>query len=132
MGPGKTMVAPEHHDCTTTTLTGQGKYIRPCRDHYEGGIIHMPTWKFAPLMKSDKTEVIDIFNHYIGNGFAAFPDQPVPYEFFYILLGLCQGYPSLTARDDEGVLQGFGMLRPHSPMPSSRGQPRYPASSPRA
>lgn len=76
----------------------------------------MPTWKLAPLVPSDRTEVIDIFNHYIENGFAAFPDRPVPYGFFDVLLGLCQGYPMLSARDEEGVLQGFGMLRPHSPM----------------
>jgi phosphinothricin acetyltransferase len=61
--------------------------------------------------------VIDIFNHYIENGFAAFPDRPVPYAFFDTLMDLCRGYPSISARDENGVLQGFGMLRPHSMMP---------------
>jgi len=77
----------------------------------------MPTWKIRPITQSDRTEVIDIFNHYIRNGFAAFPDRPVAYPFFDTLMDLCRGYPSVAARDENGILQGFAMLRPHSMMP---------------
>jgi phosphinothricin acetyltransferase len=77
----------------------------------------MPIGKIAAIGQSDRTEVIDIFNYYVRNGFAAFPDSLVPYEFFDTLMALCRGYPSVAARDENGAVQGFGMLRPHSPMP---------------
>jgi phosphinothricin acetyltransferase len=32
-------------------------------------------------------------------------------------MDLCRGYPSISAMDEKGVLQGFGMLRPHRMMP---------------
>ena len=48
------------------------------------------------------------------NTFAAYPEEKVTYEFFDMLLGMCQGYPAATARDMDGSIAGFGLLRPIS------------------
>jgi len=71
----------------------------------------------APVSKEDGKAIIDIFNHYVENSFAAYPEDPVPYEFFDFFVNMSEGYPFLVARDDEGNVTGFALLRPHSPMP---------------
>lgn len=69
-----------------------------------------------PIGPSDQKGVIDIFNHYIEHSFAAYPEHKVPYEFFGMFLDMCKDYSSITVKDSEGTLAGFGMLRPHNPM----------------
>ena len=71
----------------------------------------------ALVSKKDGKAIIDIFNHYVENSFAAYPEDRVPYEFFDHFLDMTEGYPFLVARDGEGNALGFAMLRPHSPMP---------------
>jgi phosphinothricin acetyltransferase len=62
--------------------------------------------------------VIDIFNYYIEHGFAAYPQDTVPYAFFDAITNLCRGYPSAILVDADGPVAGFGMLRPHNLMPA--------------
>ncbi|MEN6616756.1 MAG: N-acetyltransferase family protein [Syntrophorhabdus sp.] len=72
----------------------------------------------TPLKKEDAAEVLDIFNYYIENTFAAYPERKLPPEFFDIFLVMSKGYPTVAARDEENVLVGFGCLRPYNPMPA--------------
>ncbi len=72
----------------------------------------------APMTSNDREQIVDIFNYYVENTFAAYPDRKVPYEFFDALLNMCQGYPTATVKDTQGHVAGFGMLRPYSPIPS--------------
>ena len=60
---------------------------------------------------------IEAFNYYIQNSYATFLQQPVPDAFFEQMLKLLGSFPSVSIRKD-GDLVGFGMLRPHSPMPA--------------
>jgi len=71
----------------------------------------------APVSKEDGKAIIDIFNHYVENSFAAYPEDAVPYEFFDFFVNMSAGYPFLVARDGEGNVLGFALLRPHSPVP---------------
>lgn len=75
---------------------------------------------FTPITEQDREPVIDLFNYYIGNSFAAYPEQKVPYDFFALFLEACRQYPSAIARCRNGTFAGFGMLRPHNPMPAFR------------
>jgi L-amino acid N-acyltransferase YncA len=70
-----------------------------------------------PAGEDDGKAIIDIFNHYIENSFAAYPAEPVPYQFFEHFRRMSEGYPFLLARYDGKVL-GFAMLRPYSPIPA--------------
>jgi L-amino acid N-acyltransferase YncA len=77
-----------------------------------------PQVKLSPISPTDRQEIIDLFNHYVVNSFAAFPERPVPYSFFDLLMEAAAGYPTVTARDAHGRLIGFGLLRPHNRMPA--------------
>jgi len=72
----------------------------------------------VPMTGEDRKPIIDIFNYYVENTFAAYPAQPVPYEFYHALLNLCEGYPAVTVKDADGHVLGFGMLRPFHPVSS--------------
>lgn len=75
---------------------------------------------FSPIEEKYRIPIVDLFNYYIENSFAAFPEQKVPYEFFSIFLEASRHYPSAVATGTDGSLAGFGMLRPHNPMPAFR------------
>lgn len=71
----------------------------------------------TPIATDDRKDIIDIFNFYVENSFAAYPEKKLPYDFFDTLLNLCQGYPNATVKNISGEVAGFGMLRPYNPMP---------------
>jgi phosphinothricin acetyltransferase len=72
--------------------------------------------QLVPMVADHRHAVIDIFNHYVESTFAAYPEKPVPYEFFDMMLKACAGYPAVAACDEAGQVLGFGMLRPYHPM----------------
>jgi phosphinothricin acetyltransferase len=80
----------------------------------------MTDYSFGPLRETDGIAVIDIFNYYVTNTFAAYPEHEVPYEFFGMFLEICKNYPSIVVKDPEEHVAGFGMLRPYNPMPAFR------------
>ena len=74
--------------------------------------------RLTPITPADRQPMLDLFNYYVRNGFAAFPEQPLPIAFVDRLLDLAKGYPALVAKDPAGRLLGFGLLRPHNPLPT--------------
>lgn len=66
--------------------------------------------KFARMTTDDREAVIDIFNHYIENSFAAYPEKRLPYEAFGMLLNMSHGYPNATARTETDGISCF--IRP--------------------
>jgi len=75
-------------------------------------------YSIVPMAASHREGIVDIFNYYIEHGFAAYPEEKVPYAFFDAIANLCRGYPSAVLVDADGSVAGFGMLRPHNPMPA--------------
>lgn len=71
----------------------------------------------APIVEEDRKPIIDIFNYYIANSFAAYPEAEVSYETFDVFLQMTRGYPTATVKDGNGEVLGFGFLRVHNPMP---------------
>lgn len=79
------------------------------------------SYAFAPLAEEHRLPVVDIFNHYIANSFAAYLEEPVGYEFYDMLLAAARaGYPALAALAPAGQVAGFGLLRPWHPLTSFR------------
>lgn len=72
-------------------------------------------YTFEKMADEHRAAVIDIFNHYIANGFAAYPSEPVSDAFFDRLLEMARGYPALVVKDDTGTIVGFAFLHPHRP-----------------
>jgi L-amino acid N-acyltransferase YncA len=75
-------------------------------------------YRLEPVSVEDGDQIIDIFNYYVENSFAAYPESKVPHEFFQYFLNLTRGYPFLVAKDMDGKVVGFGSLRPYSPLPT--------------
>lgn len=73
------------------------------------------------MHKEDCISVMDIFNHYVEQSFAAFPEEKIPYAFFDEVFLKSNGYPRIVVEDQYGNVAGFAMLRPHNPIPSFRG-----------
>ena len=71
----------------------------------------------SPITAEDRVALIDVFNYYVVHSFAAFPEAPLPYEAFDMLMKMAEGYPTAAVKDN-GLLVGFGLLRPHHPMPA--------------
>ena len=78
--------------------------------------------RFGKMAEGDREAVIDLFNYYIENSFAAYPEETVPYGFFDRFLKLTAGYPTVTVRDEEnsGRFVGFAFLRPIHPLRTLR------------
>lgn len=73
-------------------------------------------YSMSPISNEDRESIIDIFNYYVDNSFAAYPETKLPYEAFDMFLQISQGYPTATVKDNNGNLIGFGLLRVHNPM----------------
>jgi phosphinothricin acetyltransferase len=86
----------------------------------ENNVLSPHTYSFLPISRSDGEEIIEIFNYYICNSSATFLEEPVPTSFFDLIVSHLGSYPSVTVRDSYGYLIGFGMIRPHNPLPVFR------------
>ncbi len=73
------------------------------------------TYQFEPMNEIHREAVINIFNEYITNSFAAFLETPVPYQFFDQFLAMTQGYPAFVVRVRSGAVVGFAFLHPYHP-----------------
>lgn len=49
---------------------------------------------FDRMAKEHAVEVMDIFNYYIENGFAAYPESKLPYEFYGAFLEMTKNHPA--------------------------------------
>lgn len=75
--------------------------------------------QFKPMTEKYGKEVMDIFNYYIENSFAAYPEQKLPYGFFVRFLEMAKGYPAYVITDSlTGKVIGFCLLRAYNPMPA--------------
>jgi len=73
--------------------------------------------EFEKMMPGHEEEVMEIFNYYTENSFAAFPEGRVTNKLFLAFLGIGKTHPSYVIKSGEGAVIGFCMLRPYSPFP---------------
>jgi phosphinothricin acetyltransferase len=74
---------------------------------------------FKPMTQEHALEVMDIFNYYIKNSYAAYPESPLPVEFFMKVLEMTKGYPAFVIQDtDTNTIRGFCFLRAYNPFPT--------------
>lgn len=69
------------------------------------------------MQESDRDAVMRIFNHYAVTSFAAYPDGPLPLQFF---ASLREGAVSAIVLENDGGIAGFGLLKPFLPFPAFR------------
>lgn len=75
-------------------------------------------YTIRPMTKEDREPLIDIFNYYVENSFAAYPENKLPYQAFDMFLQIATSFPTGTIEDRNGTIVGFGMLRAHNPIPT--------------
>lgn len=75
-------------------------------------------YAIIPISAEDRESIIDIFNYYVENSFAAYPEKKLPYQAFEMFLQMSNGFPTGTIKDEHGKTVGFGMLRSHNPIPA--------------
>lgn len=79
----------------------------------------MDAYVLRPLVQEDGLQVMEIFNYYVENSFAAYPQEKLPLPFYDMLLASYKGYPNAAVIVD-GEVAGFGGLRAYSPMSTFR------------
>lgn len=72
-------------------------------------------YSVVPISEEDRESIIDIFNYYVENSFAAYPEKKLPYQAFDVLLQMSKDLPTGSVKDRHGRIVGFGMLRTHNP-----------------
>ncbi len=72
-------------------------------------------YSFEVISPRHRDAVIGIFNWFVLNSFAAYPEEPVGSDFFDRLMEMAKGYPWLVAKDHAGHVVGFAFLRPYHP-----------------
>lgn len=75
-------------------------------------------YSIRPILHEHRESIMDIFNHYVENSFAAYPENKLPYQAFDMLLQMSNGFPTRSLKDHNGKIVGFGMLHTHNPMPT--------------
>ncbi|MBW2499543.1 MAG: N-acetyltransferase [Deltaproteobacteria bacterium] len=75
--------------------------------------------RIRPVAATDWGQIADIFNYYVIESLAAYPDQPVSEAFFRDRQGAHPEYPFVVAEAEEGVV-GFAYLSPFHPARTMR------------
>ncbi|MEI7989571.1 MAG: N-acetyltransferase family protein [Chloroflexota bacterium] len=75
-------------------------------------------FKIESLNPEDRKSVIDIFNYYVENSFAAYREEKVGYEFYDMIMSRTKGYPAVALKNSDGELVGYGVLRPYHFQPA--------------
>lgn len=70
--------------------------------------------EFVKLSIEHGKKVIDIFNYYAENSFAAYPEKKLPYEFIGNFMAMTQGYPAYSIIVGKEIV-GFCFIRAFNP-----------------
>lgn len=68
-------------------------------------------YKIRKFQNEDSVFVIDIFNHYIQNSFAAYSEVPIGYESIKSFKEMTKGYPFYVIETNLKKIVGFSFLR---------------------
>lgn len=85
-----------------------------------GEHVSVSSYPLKPMEERHRRAVIDLFNYYVLNSFAAYPDRELGYEFFDTLLNMCHEQGALVAETAAGEVVGFALLRPYHPAATFR------------
>ena len=77
-------------------------------------------YTFAPMTKAYMKPVIDIFNHFIENSFAAYPERTLRYDSFDHFLIVSTGFPRVVVKAPTGQIIGFAFLQHYHPASSMK------------
>ena len=73
----------------------------------------MPAFIFRKVQDSDREAILCIFNYFVENSYAAYPDRKVGTELFDMLRGMSRGGVFYVIESSAKQVIGFGLLRHH-------------------
>lgn len=62
------------------------------------------------MTSEHRKAVIDVYNYYVENSFAAYIDEPVGYGYYDVFLRMSHGYPAVVVKDETGTVVGFAFM----------------------
>jgi len=77
-------------------------------------------YTFEDVTDEHREATIDIFNYFVANSFAAYPEAPVGYDRFDRFRRLSEGYPAIVIKSPTGEIVGYGLMRAHIPVDSMK------------
>ncbi len=77
-------------------------------------------YAFEPLSRRRRETIIDIFNYFVENSYAAYPERAVGYDFFDYLYVEGRDYPAFAITNEAAEVIGFGFMRPYDLVESFR------------
>ncbi|MDL2286785.1 N-acetyltransferase family protein [Desulfococcaceae bacterium OttesenSCG-928-F15] len=75
------------------------------------------SYSIQPLTTKDREAVISLYNYYVENSFAAYPEKKVPNLAFDSYMLGAQALFAAVAKDEKGLVAGFGTARIFNPIP---------------
>ena len=78
----------------------------------------MMSYHFEDISADHRNSIVDIFNYYVINSFAAFPSVPVGNEIFERFKNMAGGYPFKVINFNGKEIVGFAFLHPYHPADS--------------
>lgn len=72
-------------------------------------------YRFEKMRPEHAGAIMDIFNYYTRNSFAAYPEGEIPVQFFPMFFEIGKVYPSLVIIGPDDSVIGFCLLRPYNP-----------------
>jgi phosphinothricin acetyltransferase len=76
-------------------------------------------YAIRPIEENDWEQITSIFNHFVINSHAAYPEEPVESSFFRSKYLQAPDYPFVVASAEREVV-GFAYLAPFQPVPTMR------------
>ncbi|HHV02645.1 MAG: N-acetyltransferase family protein [Bacteroidales bacterium] len=72
---------------------------------------------FETMSFEHKEAVMDIYNYYVNNSLAAYPDDVLPYEYYEKFLDMTKCYPAYVIKENDKIV-GFCLLHAYNPFPT--------------
>lgn len=73
-------------------------------------------YSFRRVNDNDKEVVISIYNYFVENSFAAYPEKKVGHDFFETLKKMSKGYPFYVIETEDKEVIGFGLMQRYHTM----------------
>jgi len=77
-------------------------------------------YSFEKMVDAHREAVVDVYNYFIENSYAAYPDEAFGYEIFDYFQRISDGYPAVIVRDDSGKIVGFAFMSSFHPVDTFR------------
>ena len=72
-------------------------------------------YRFRRVKEEDHPALVDIFNYYIENSYAAYRESKIDAAFVELLERVAGEYPFYTVETTDDDIVGFGMIHPYHP-----------------